>query len=132
MALIRRKRVLSCRQGATIVAMPELRVITRGNRGQLHAVRVLAADQNGIVARAQLLEAGVSEWTVDRALRSGRLHLLHRGVYSMIPPELLSDDALLFSALFAGGPGAFVSHGTAAWRWEIITAPPTTIEVGVR
>jgi very-short-patch-repair endonuclease len=115
-----------------IGAMPELRAITRGNRGQSHAVRVLAADQNGIVTRAQLLDAGVSEWAVARALRSGTLHLLHRGVYATIAPELLSEDALLLSALFAAGPGAFLSHGTAAWRWQIIPAPPTTVELGVR
>jgi very-short-patch-repair endonuclease len=112
-----------------IGAMPELRVITRGNRWQSHAVRVLAADQNGIVARAQLLDAGVSEWAVDRALRSGTLHRLQRGVYSTVPPELLSEDALLLSALFAAGPGAFLSHGTAAWRWRIISAPPFVVEV---
>jgi very-short-patch-repair endonuclease len=112
-----------------IGAMPELRAITRGNRGQSHAVRVLAADQNGIVTRAQLLDAGVSEWAVARALRSGTLHLLHRGVYATIAPELLSEDALLLSALFAAGPGAFLSHGTAAWRWRIISAPPFAVEV---
>ena len=114
---------------ATIEAMPELRVITRGNRWQSHAVRVLAADQHGTVDRAQLLAAGVSEWAIDRALRSGRLHRLHRGVYSVVPPELLSEDALLLGALFTAGPRAFLSHGTAAWRGQIISAPPFAIEV---
>ncbi len=49
----------------------------------------------------------------------------------MIAPELLHEDALLLSALFAAGPGAFLSHGTAAWRWQIIPAPPISIEVAV-
>ena len=122
MTHFRHRRVLfRYTEGATIEAMPELRVISRGNRGQSHAVRVLAADQSGIVSRAQLLEAGVSRWAVDRALRSGTLRRLQRGVYSTVPPELLSADALLLSALFAAGPGAFLSHGTAAWRWRIIS-----------
>ena len=109
--------------------MPELRVSTRGNRGQSHAVRALAADQAGIVSRAQLLGRAMSGWAIDRALRSGTLHRLQPGVYSVIAPELLSEDALLLSALFAAGPDAFLSHGTAAWRWEITPAPPMTIEV---
>ena len=115
-----------------IGAMPELRAVRPGNRSQLHIVRAFGASQDGVVGRAQLLERGVSRSAIARALRSGTLHLLHRGVYSMIPPELLSEDALLLSALFAGGPGAFLSDGTAAWRWHIIPAPPMTIEIGVR
>ena len=84
------------------------------------------------MTRRQLLDAGVSDGAIKRALRSGRLHLLHRGVYATVPPELLSEDALLLCALFAAGPGAFLSHGTAAWRWKLIPAPPTTIEVSAR
>jgi very-short-patch-repair endonuclease len=130
MALIRHRRVLfRVGTGATIVAMPELRAIRPGNRSQLHIVRAFGASQDGVVGRAQLLERGVSRSAIARALRSGTLHLLHRGVYSMIPPELLSEDALLLSALFAAGPGAFLSHGTAAWRWRIISAPPLAVEV---
>jgi hypothetical protein len=29
------------------------------------------------------------------------------------------------------GDGAFLSHGTAAWRWRIVPAPPPVIELGV-
>ena len=42
----------------------------------------MAADQDGIVARAQLLKAGLSPSTIDRAIRAGRLHRVHHGVYS--------------------------------------------------
>jgi hypothetical protein len=31
----------------------------------------------------------------------------------------------------AAGDGAVLSHGTAAWRWQIIPAPPTRIELAV-
>jgi hypothetical protein len=34
-------------------------------------------------------------------------------------------------ALMAAGSGAFLSHGTAAWRWQITPAPPTVIELSV-
>jgi very-short-patch-repair endonuclease len=118
-------------RGATIAVMPELPVISPGKRGQSPAVRELAVDQQGVVRRTQLLARGIDRRTIDRALRSGTLHRLHPGIYSVIAPELLSEDALLLSALFAAGSGAFLSHGTAAWRWRIIPAPPKAIQVGV-
>jgi very-short-patch-repair endonuclease len=68
---------------------------------------------------------------MDRALRSGRLHRVHPGVYSTLPPEHITEDGLLIAALHAAGPGALLSHGTAAWRWELIPAPPTSIELTV-
>jgi very-short-patch-repair endonuclease len=92
---------------------------------------VIAADQEGVVARPQLLSAGVTNAAIDRALRSGRLHRLHHGVYSTQAPELAGEDALLIAALLAAGDGAVLSHGTAAWRWGIIPAPPNKIELAV-
>jgi very-short-patch-repair endonuclease len=52
-------------------------------------------------------------------------------VYSTQAPELAGEDALLIAALLAAGDGAVLSHGTAAWRWQIIPAQPTTIELAV-
>ena len=105
MSLIRFTRVLfRYGDGGTIEAVAEPRAIGPGNRAQLHIVRAFGASQDGVVRRAQLLERGVSRSAIARALRSGTLHRLHRGVYSVVPPELLSEDALLLSALFAAGP----------------------------
>ena len=69
-------------------------------------VRALAAEQDGVVRRTQLLARGVEGNTIDRALRSGTLHRLQPGVYSVIAPELLGDDAFLLNALFAAGHAA--------------------------
>ena len=33
--------------------------------------------------------------------------------------------------LVAAGEGALLSHGTAAWRWHIIPAPPSMITLAV-
>ena len=107
--------------------MLELPQITPGIRGQSAAVRAIAGEQAGIVARAQLVAAGVSANTIDRALRAGRLHLVHRGVYAAVAPELLTEEGHLVAALLATGNGALLSHGTAAWRWRIIPAPPSVI-----
>jgi Transcriptional regulator, AbiEi antitoxin len=111
--------------------MAELPRISREKRGQTEAVRLIARDHEGIVERAQLLAAGVSRWAIDRALRSGGLHRVYPGVYSTLAPELLTEDGLLIAAVSAAGHGALLSHGTAAWRWHIIPAPPTTIELSV-
>jgi very-short-patch-repair endonuclease len=111
--------------------MAELPRISRENRGRSGAVRTIARDQEGIVARGQLERAGLNRWAIDRALRSGRLHLIHGGVYSTQAPELATEDALLIAALMAAGERAVLSHGTAAWRWQIIPAPPTRIELAV-
>jgi very-short-patch-repair endonuclease len=112
-------------------SVPEPPRISRGKRGQSGAVRSIASGQWGIVARAQLQTAGVDRWQIDRALRSGGLHRIHKGVYSTQAPELAGEDALLIAALLAAGRGAVLSHGTAAWRWRIIPAPPTAIELAV-
>jgi very-short-patch-repair endonuclease len=111
--------------------MAQLRRIALGNREESDAVRVIAGSQQGVIARPQLLTAGVTNAAIDRALRSGRLHRIHQGVYLTQAPELAGEDALLIAALLAAGDGAVLSHGTAACRWQIIPAPPTRIELTV-
>jgi very-short-patch-repair endonuclease len=111
--------------------MPQLVRLTIGNRRKPEQVRLIAARQHGVVSRAQLLAAGVDGSVIDRALRSGRLHRVHRGVYATVPPELLIEDGHLLAALLAAGDGALLSHGTAAWRWRIIPAPPSVIELAL-
>ena len=83
------------------------------------------------MSRAQLLSAGVSRSSIDRAVCAGRLHRVHRGVYAAVPPELLTEEGHLVAALLAAGDGALLSHGTAAWRWRIIPAPASVIEIAV-
>jgi very-short-patch-repair endonuclease len=107
--------------------MPELPLITPGIRRQSAAVRAIAGKQAGIVARAQLLAAGVDGPTIDRALRGDMLHRVHRGIYATVALELLTEDGRLVAALLATGDEALLSHGTAAWRWHIIAAPPSVI-----
>src|SRR5262245_57330894 len=89
----------------------------------------MAAEQSGVVSRPQLLAAGVGESAVDRALRAGHLHRLHPGIYSLPAPELLTQDAHLTAALLAAGPTAILARRPAAWRWQLIPAPPPTIQL---
>jgi very-short-patch-repair endonuclease len=117
--------------GADDGGVRELLRVTVGNRREPEAVRAIAGEQYGVVGRAQLLAAGVSGSVVDRALRAGRLHSIHRGVYSAVAPELLTEDGRITAALLAAGEGALLSHATAAWRWRIIPAPPSVMQLAV-
>jgi very-short-patch-repair endonuclease len=111
--------------------VPQLRRIESGNRTQTEAVRAIARGQAGIAARAQLLAAGVDGSVIGRAVRAGKLHRIHRGIYATVAPELLTEEGRLVAALLAAGDGALLSHGTAAWRWRIIAAPPSVITLAV-
>jgi very-short-patch-repair endonuclease len=83
------------------------------------------------VTRAQLLARGISRSAIARALRVGKLHHIYRGVYAAVAPELLTEEGQLLAALLAAGDGALLSHGTAAWRWRIIPAPPSLMQLAL-
>ncbi|MGI8580217.1 MAG: type IV toxin-antitoxin system AbiEi family antitoxin domain-containing protein [Solirubrobacteraceae bacterium] len=96
--------------------MSEWRVNT-AYRGQFATrsdavLRSLAADQHGVVARSQLLGAGLSVQTVDRLTAGGRLVLMHRGVYAVGHAQLRPQGFRL-AAVLACGAGARLSHRSA-------------------
>lgn len=76
----------------------------------------LAADQHGIVTRAQLLERGITPHGVSARVRNGRFGLLHRGVYAVGP--FRSPRAKEMAAVLACGEGAVVSHTSADTVWQ--------------
>jgi very-short-patch-repair endonuclease len=92
----------------------------------------IAVRQHGVVARSQLLDAGIPSHLIDRHLRQGRLDALHRGVYGIGP--ILPPRAREMAACLACGPRAVISHGSAAGLWGILAPVPkgAAIEVAVR
>jgi Transcriptional regulator, AbiEi antitoxin/Protein of unknown function (DUF559) len=94
-------------------------------------VAELAGRQWGVVARRQLLSAGVSSSTVGRMVRSGWLTPLHPGVY-LVAGQPLTQPARWMAAVLAAGDGALLSHTSAATLWEIIEpiGGPTHVTVG--
>ncbi|MBW3534508.1 MAG: type IV toxin-antitoxin system AbiEi family antitoxin domain-containing protein [Gemmatimonadetes bacterium] len=92
-------------------------------------IAVLAARQQGVVTRAQLLEAGLRPGAVDRRLKAGQLRRLHRGVYLVGP--LMPVRAREMAAVLASGPGAVLSHASAAALWELLPARGDTVRVDV-
>jgi hypothetical protein len=91
----------------------------------------LAAAQHGVVSRAQLEAAGVARGAIERRLALGRLHRVHRGVYAVGHP-LLSRAGRWMAAVLACGPGAVLSHQSAAALWGIRPARHVPIEVTCR
>jgi very-short-patch-repair endonuclease len=83
----------------------------------------IAVRQHGVVARWQLLAAGVTRNQIGHRLRTGRLHELHRGVY-LVGHEVAPRYAPEMAALLACRPTAVLSHRSAASLWNLIPYPP--------
>jgi putative AbiEi antitoxin of type IV toxin-antitoxin system/uncharacterized protein DUF559 len=81
-------------------------------------VAELAARQHGVVAFDQLRRLGVSRSGVNRRVAAGRLHRLYRGVYA-VGHVALTTDGRRMAAVLACGPGAALSHRSAAELWGI-------------
>jgi len=85
------------------------------------SVTPLVRQQRGVVTRAQLVELGVSVAAIDARVRRGALVLLHRGVYA-VGPAPLRDEGRWLAAVLACGPGAVLSHLSAARLYPAIVA----------
>ena len=94
------------------------------------AIAALAASQYGVVARDQLRRAGLTDSAIGRRVEAGRLHRLHRGVYAVGHP-VLGAYGRHMAAVLAGGPGAALSHASAAALWEIRATAAARIDVTV-
>ncbi len=71
-----------------------------------------------MVSTAQLLSAGLTKDGVLHRSRTGRLHLVHRGVHA-VGHAGLTWHGHVMAAVLACGPGAVASHTTAAALWGI-------------
>jgi predicted transcriptional regulator of viral defense system len=94
------------------------------------AAAEMAQWQSGIVSRQQLLDAGLSAQLIKRRLGRGRWQQLHWGVYAAFtgpPPRA----AWLWAAVLRAGPGAVLSHLTAAELHGLLDPPAEAIFVTV-
>jgi hypothetical protein len=79
-------------------------------------VTEVAERQHGVVTRAQLLDLGVSAAAIDWRLARGTLRPVFRGVYAP-GHAALRDEGRWLAATLAYGPGAVLSHMSAAHLW---------------
>ena len=88
----------------------------------------VAANQHGVVAKAQLAAAGIPDYSVTRRVQAGRLHRLHRGVYA-VGHTSLSFEGRCVAAVLALGDRAVVSHRSAAALWGLLPSPAGFIDI---
>jgi predicted transcriptional regulator of viral defense system/very-short-patch-repair endonuclease len=78
----------------------------------------LAMRQYGLVSRDQLRALGIGSTAISIRLHTARLHRVHAGVYS-VGHQLLPREGRWLAAVLASGPGAVLSHWSAAALWMI-------------
>lgn len=88
----------------------------------------IAAGQRGLVTRSQLVAVGLTRSAISRRVARGHLHRLHRTVYA-VGHTALPPFAVELAALLAAGPGALLSHGSAAVVWGLLAAAPGPVHV---
>jgi very-short-patch-repair endonuclease len=101
----------------------------RADAGPDRLIARIATKQHGVVARAQLLAAGLTRGAIDHRLETGRLRALRRGVYlvgAVAPPR-----APEMAAVLACGPGAVISHTSVTHLSALLPYKPDTIHVTV-
>lgn len=86
--------------------------------------------QSKVISRQQARDAGCPEGTIDERLRHGTWQRLHRGAYATFTGDL-SREAKLWAAVLRVGPGAVLSHETAAEIHGLIDQPTGPIHVSV-
>jgi hypothetical protein len=77
-----------------------------------------------------LLDLGLGPHGIAERIGTERLHRIHRGVYAVGPARLRTEGCWLAGVL-ACGPGAVLSHRSAAALWEIRPSAAAAIDVTV-
>jgi hypothetical protein len=81
-------------------------------------LREIAQFQSGVIARTQVVRAGLSADLISSRLRRGSWRRLQPGVYASSSGEP-SRQAILWAAVLYAGPGAVLSQRTAAELWGL-------------
>jgi very-short-patch-repair endonuclease len=91
----------------------------------------LARRQHGAVSREQLLALGFTKSAIEHRLKTGRLHPIRRGIYA-VGRRRLDREGRWMAAVLACGPGAALSHRSAAALWGFAKEHPDYIELSLR
>ncbi len=88
----------------------------------------IAADNHGLITVSRLRTAGWLEAEIRRRVENGWLHRVHQGVYAVGHANLRAEARML-AAVLACGPGALLSHASAAWLWKLLPGHDGPIHV---
>jgi hypothetical protein len=90
----------------------------------------LLQTQSGVVSRQQAVDAGLTEKAIEWRLQAEHWRQLHRGVYATFTGAP-SRQARLWAAVLRAGPGAVLSHESAAEIHELIDKPSSRVHISV-
>jgi hypothetical protein len=93
-------------------------------------LRELLASQAQIVARSQAIDAGLDAAAIRNRLRYGDWQRVGHGVYAAFTGDP-KREAEIWAALLRAGPGAVLSHWTAAERHGLTDKPSAAIHLTV-
>lgn len=90
----------------------------------------VARYQSGIVARGQAIKHGLSASTIKSKIASGSWRPIYRGVYATFTGPL-NRRAQLWAAVLYAGPGAVLSHETAAELQGLVDRPSRVTHITI-
>lgn len=90
----------------------------------------VARGQHGLVTSKQLLAAGLGRAAISERVARGRLHRMHRGVYA-VGHVGFSRERCWMAAVLACGPGAVLSHMSAAALWDLLRPEDGPVDVSL-
>jgi hypothetical protein len=116
----------------------EVRLVLSVLRGTLATVAAelppelsrLALLQCGVVSRAQVLASGLTDEVITARRSRGSWQRLYPGVYAAFSGAP-SREAHLWAAVLYAGPGAMLSHQTAAEVWGLADKPSSLIHLTI-
>src|ERR1700761_4831385 len=94
------------------------------------AIAKIARSQDNVITGEQLLEAGLRRGAIAHRVAARVMQRLHRGVYLLgaAPPTLMARAR---AAAMACGPGAVVSHRSAAEMFDLLPVAGEGVDVTV-
>lgn len=101
-----------------------------GMRLENGVVEAITHRQAGAARTAQLVAAGADTAWISRQVRSGRWQRLHQGVVVTYSGPL-TWLSRAWGALLYAGPGAALSHESAAFRQDLTSTAPRVIDVTI-
>jgi very-short-patch-repair endonuclease len=90
----------------------------------------IAARQHGVVTVSQLEAIGWTRSAISKRAGRGGLHRMHQGVYA-VGHASLSQEERWMAAVLACGPGAVLSHMSAAALWNLLRPEGGPIDVSL-